>query len=334
VTTTVDVVCFGELLWDFYEAEGKGDKEPVARMFRRELGGVSANVAVGLARLGVNASVVGAVGKDKLGKALVSALEADGVSTAHVVELAAPTGITFVSQGPNGECSFVPYRKGTADLLLGAGDITSAMAKAGWVVLSSTSMLPSARPATEKFLAAAEKAKATVVVDLNVRAHLWPDANEMRSAVKDLVAHAALIKGSERDLNALAGKRGVTWLDDHAKHATWILTRGDNGAAAIGVHGQSNAPTKRVRSVDVSGAGDAFMAGVLAVLVKAGARPGNAEWKDGKVWSRALEVGQLLGAKAVTALGATTALVRLEDVKARLSSGAKAAKTAKSAGKT
>jgi fructokinase len=298
-----------------YEAEARGEKEPIARTFRRELGGSSANVAVALARLGIKASAVGAVGDDKLGAALEAALASDGVDTTHVVKLAAPTGLTFVvNQGA--DASFVPYRG--ADLKLGASDVVPAMAKAKWVLLSSTAMLPSMRAATEKLLTAAATAKATIVVDLNVRAHLWTDTDAMRAAVSDLVAKAAVIKAAERDLAAVAGKRGMSWLDEHAKHSTWLLTRGENGAAAVGVHGQVTAPTKRVRGVDRSGCGDAFVAGALAVLVRANAKPGSAEWKDGKLWTRALEVGHVLGAKAIAAVGATAGLSTLDDVKARL----------------
>ena len=240
----MDVACFGELLWDFYEANAKSEKEPIARQFRRELGGASANVAVTLARLGVKVGAVGGVGKDKLGAALEAALAAEGVDTAHVVRLAAPTGITFVTQSATGDASFIPYRGGTADMVLGDGDVTAAMGKARFALVSSTSMLPGTRAATEKFLGAVEKAKGAVVVDLNVRAHLWEDETAMRSAAKDLVARAALVKGSERDLNALAGKRGVSWLEESAKQATGILTRGENGAAAVGAHGPATAPTK------------------------------------------------------------------------------------------
>src|SRR5262249_9211368 len=156
-------------------------------------------------------------------------------------------------------------------------------------------------------------------VDLNVRAHLWSDANVMRAAVKDLVAKADVIKASERDLGAVAGKRGMSWLDENAEHANWILTRGENGAAAVGGHGPATAPAQRVRCIDRCGGGDAFRAGALGVLVRAGAKPGSSEWKDGKLWARALEVGHVLGAKAVAALGATTGLTGLDDVKARLS---------------
>jgi fructokinase len=193
------------------------------------------------------------------------------------------------------------------------------MAKTRFALVSSTSMLSSTRAATEKFLAALDKAKGTLVVDLNVRAHLWTDPDEMRAAVKELVARAPLVKCSERDLGAVAGKRGMSWLDENAKHATWLLTRGENGAAAVGAHGQVTAPTKRVRCIDRAGGGDAFMAGVLGVLVRAGAKPSGPEWKDGKLWTRALEIGHILGAKAVAALGATGGLTSIDDVKPKLS---------------
>jgi fructokinase len=325
-TTAIDVACFGELLWDFYETESKGDsgKEPIARQFRRELGGSSANVAVTLARLGIGVSAIGGVGDDKLGAALVHALSNEGVETGQIARLEAPTGITFVTLGPTGDVAFIPYRRGTADLAYGEDEVTAATGKTRFALVSTTSMLPSTRPATEKFLAAVEKAKGAIVVDLNVRAHLWADADEMRNAAKALVGRAVLVKASERDLNPLAGKRGMTWLEENAKQATWILTRGENGAAAVGAHGQVTAPTKRVRCIDRSGAGDAFVAGVLAVLAKAGAKPGSAEWKDGKLWSRALEVGHLLGAKAVSAAGATSGLASIDDMKSRLSAPKKA----------
>lgn len=321
VTTALDVVCFGELIWDLYE-DGKTEKDGLAARFKRELGGASANVAVTLARLGAKAGIVGAVGDDKLGAAFSASLAKEGVVTTGIVKGAGSTSVAFVSLGATGEAAFTPHRG--ADLGLDEAAVAPGMAKAKFVVLSVSSMLPSAKPATLKFLAAADKAKAVVVVDLNVRAHLWADAEEMRSATKELALRAAIVKASERDLNAIAGKRGMSWLDENAKHAAWVLTRGENGAAAVGPHGQSTAPTKRVRCVDRSGGGDAFTAGVLAVLVKAGATPGSAAFEDAKTWTRALEVGQLLGSKAVSSLGATASLTSLDDVKARLAAQKKA----------
>lgn len=309
-----DVACYGELLWDFFEAEAKPDKEPIARQFRREPGGASANVAIALARLGVDAAVVGAVGKDKLGEAMFATLAAERVDTSSLSRVEGRTPISFVLRDALGQPTFMPYRQGPLEM----AKIPAGAAKARFLVLGTSALLPAERETTEKILAAAEKAKAAIVVDLNVRLHMWPDAESLRSAAKELASRAAIVKGSESDLDAVAGKRGLTWLEANANGATWILTRGENGAAALGPHGQVTAPTKRVRCIDATGAGDAFLAGVLAVLVRAGAKPGSKEWKDAKLWSRALEVAHLLAAKAVSAAGATAGLVQLDDLKTKV----------------
>lgn len=317
------VSCFGELLWDFFDTEPKAEREPIGNTFRRELGGASANVAVTLARLGIKTSAVGAVGEDELGEGIVVALEREGVDVSYVTRVAARTGLTFVKRDLLGKPTFFPYRDGTADLRITETMVTPGAAKAKWGVVSSTSMLASTRAATEKFIRALDKAGGHLVVDLNARAHLWDDAAALKKACADLVGHATVVKASERDLAAVAGKRGMSWLEEHAKSATWVLTRGDNGAAAVGPHGKTMAPTKRVRVIDRAGAGDAFASGVIAVLVRSGVKPGSAEWKDDKLWTRALEIGHLLGAKAVSAVGATAGLADLADLKARLKSAKK-----------
>jgi fructokinase len=319
VTTANDVACFGELLWDFFEADAKTEKESIARTFRREVGGASANVASILARLGVKVSAIGGIGDDKLGDTLKAQLAADGVDVGSVARIKNKrTGITFVTRDAAGEPTFVPYRESTADLAMDESHVSAAAAKVRFAVVCSTSMLPSVRGATTKFLNALDKAKGALIVDLNLRAHLWDDVDSMKAATAELASRAAVVKGSEKDLGALAGKRGMTWLDEHAKGATWVLTRGENGAAAVGPHGQVTFPTKRVRCIDATGAGDAFLAGMVAVLVRSGAKPGSSEWKDPKLWSRALEVGHMLGAKAISAVGAIAGIGQLDDLRARI----------------
>src|SRR5579864_9204777 len=100
----MDVVCFGEVLWDLFErAPAKG--EPIAREFRRELGGAPANVAVGLARLGFASALAGGIGFDKFGDAVEKELAGEGVSTRFLVRLPNRTGITFVARDALGEPS-------------------------------------------------------------------------------------------------------------------------------------------------------------------------------------------------------------------------------------
>ncbi len=327
----LDVVCFGEILWDFFgeTRDSRGAKsrpsEPIARDFRRELGGAPANVAVGLARLGVRSAMVGGIGIDKLGDALEHQLVADGVSTRFLVRLPNRTGLTFVTRDGRGEPSFLFYRQDTADVALRPEHVTPEMGQARWVLVgTSTMMTPALAAATERFLAAAEEAKASIVVDLNVREHLWASKTQMREAVSQLVRRASIVKGSFADLVALTGRRDILWLADHAPKAVWIVTQGAKGASAIGTHGFVARPARKANCVDATGAGDAFIAGVLAVLLEAGATPESPAWKDERVWGAALEAGHAMGAKAVARVGAVAGLERLDDVK-RLVSGVRSA---------
>jgi fructokinase len=319
MSDAIDVSCFGEVLFDAFEADAKTATFPASRGFRLEQGGAPANLATGLARLGVRASIVGAVGADKFGEGLLSMLESDGVVTDHVQKLKARTGLAFVFRNEKGEPSFLFYREKTADMLLTESHVSAAAAKAKFGVVGTSTLIgKELHEATYKFADLVKKAKGTLVVDLNVRAHLWSNETEMKKQCAELVGRADVVKAAERDLEALAGKRGISWLESHAKQATWLLTRGENGAAAVGKHGQVTSPTKRVRCIDATGAGDAFLAGALAVLVSADASPKTASWNDGKLWSRALEAGHMMGAKAVSSVGAVTGLIALDDVKAKM----------------
>jgi len=318
MSASFDVVSFGEVLWDIFDAESRGD-EPIGRVLRREIGGAPANLAVGIARLGLKSAVVGGIGDDAFGKAIAKDLAANGVDTSFLIKFPNRTGITFVSRDEKGEPSFLFYRHDSADMAVREKQITGAMGKTKFGVAgTSTMMTPDLEKATDKFISEVEKNKGLVVVDLNIRAHLWSDEKAMKAKAAALVARADVVKASEGDLEALAGKRGISWLEQNAKGATWVLTRGENGAAAVGEHGQATAPTKRVRCIDATGAGDAFLAGVLAVLVASKAKKGDASWKDAKMWTRALEVGHIMGAKAVGAVGAVTGLSKLDDAASKL----------------
>ncbi|MGD0523876.1 MAG: carbohydrate kinase [Polyangiaceae bacterium] len=305
-----DVVCFGEILWDLFETR-PGE-------YRRELGGAPANVATGLARLGVKAAVVGGVGRDSFGRALVAHLAKDGVDVRFVVELPERTGLTFVTRDAAGEPAFLFYRHDSADVSVEAKHVVPAMGRARWALVgSSTLMTRELARGTARFLDVAERAGAVLFVDLNVRAHLWPSRSAMERAIAGLVRRAAVVKASDADLRAVAGPRvGLRWLERHAPQATWLVTRGGGVASAIGAHGSVEAPAMRARCVDATGAGDAFIAGALATLVAAGATPGSPPWSAPEVWRRALRAGHMMGKKAVSRPGAVAGLVALDPVRA------------------
>jgi sugar/nucleoside kinase (ribokinase family) len=277
-----EIVCGGEILWDFFEER--------AGSYRRCTGGASANAAIALARLGVGVALVGAVGDDALGEALVAAVAREGVDVGGVARVPAPTGIVIKTSG-----RFTPYR---ADVLVRAA---AAVAPARWALVGSM------RPTVLGLRAA------SLAVDLNVRPRLWPSKAAMRAAATELVRPARLVKASNNDLARLWGTEaaGLAWLGRVAPRATVLVTRADEPASALGAWGKVDVAARRLRggARESTGAGDAFMAGALAVVLRAGDR-----WDTPEVLTRALRIGHRLGAKAASRIGATTGLTNLEKI--------------------
>ena len=318
-----DAVCFGEVLWDFFERPPTGSARggnPVGCDYRRELGGTSANTATGLARLGVRVALVGGVGRDRFGDALVLHLARDGVDVRFAQRLAHRTGLTFVTRGVDGEPTFVPYRKDAADGAIRAGHLTAAMGRARWVVVGSGTLATDGlAEATARLLRLAAAAGAYVLFDLNVRPHLWSSRPAMRRAIAGLAARAAVVKASDADLRALSPRgSGYGWLERHAPQAVWLVTRGADRASAVGKHGEVALAARRGRCVDATGGGDAFVAGSLAALVAADAAPGSSAWADGALWTSVLRIGHMMGMKAVSRTGAVAGIERLHRIRAAL----------------
>ncbi len=318
------VACFGEVLWDIFEI----DPPPFGARLVRAIGGAPANVATVLARLGVEVRLVGGVGRDRFGDELCQALAREGVDVSQMVRLANRTGVAFVRRDANGEPSFLFYRQGTADVSVTAAALAPSMANARFgLVGTSTLMTPGLRSATARFVRDLRAQGGALVVDLNVRAHMWPDHEEMRARIGVLARQAAVVKASEADLCALGGAvgpasrariaRGEAWLRQHAPRATYVFTRGAGPATAVSATGAFRPVevASRVSAgrpcVDATGAGDAFIAGVIAALVEAGAQPGTAAAADAELWREALTLGHRLGQKAISRPGAVTGVVAL-----------------------
>lgn len=308
----LDVSAFGEVLWDCFDdepsAEGFGDR------FVRRLGGAPANVACTTARLGLASTVVGGVGNDAFGRDLVRLLVAAGVDERGILTLPERTGLVFVSRGAGGQPSFLFYRHETADMSVRSHHVMPAMADATFAVVgTSTFVERKLRAASRRFVRFALEKQGALVVDLNVRAHLWKKPEGLAQVADELVRKAAIVKASDDDVERLPVPNGERWLRARCKNAVLVRTHGEGGATAVGPWGELHVAAPRVACVDATGAGDAFLSGVLAALVRQGALPGSELWHAPSSWERALEVGCRLGARATTAEGSVTALADLRE---------------------
>ncbi len=314
------IVSFGEALVDLF-ATPRGAALDEAERFVPCLGGAPANVAVVLARLGIASRFVGAVGRDAHGDRLARALATAGVDTAALLRVPERTGMTFVRVAADGARSFLFYRAGGADYALSAEHLAALAAHplegARWLHVNSSALVAQPLAGAARWLldAAADRG-VPVSLDLNVRPHLWADPSALGSAVRDLAVRAAWVKSSEDDLAALGLPPTLDSLAALCPGAVPVLTLAERGAAArVGATAVTR-PAPRLAAdavVDATGAGDAFVAGVLATLWEQGATPGTDAFADPRCWAAALTRGCVLGARAVTALGATEALRDLAD---------------------
>ena len=298
-----DLLAFGEVLWDIFEVGPD--------VFHREVGGAPANVCVHVARLGGRSAVFGAVGRDAFGEALRGRLERESVDCGGLVFRRERTGIAFVLRTKEGQPRFLFYRASTADMAYEVSNLPRALPKAAFALVgSSTLVRPKLRAATRTFARVARKSGANLVVDLNVRAHLWDSATAIRDAVGGLVRGSALIKASSDDLEGLgvgSEKRALAWVSERAPGATILVTRGAADASAfVGTVEVTRVRAPKARCVDATGAGDAFLAGVIRVL----AARGPASYRDARALRHAVSLGVRLGSRAVTQVGAIAADTR------------------------
>jgi fructokinase len=214
--------------------------------FQKAPGGAAANVAVGLARLGVNSAFMGMVGSDPFGTFLAETLREAGVDTLPLrFTAAARTALAFVSLRADGEREFLFYRHPSADMLFTPADVDLVAIDAAPVLHFDSISLASENPRAAS-LFAADRALAQghlVSYDVNLRLPLWPDA--AAAGIRAGLARAQVVKLSDDELDFLTGRRDPQAVRELLWHET----------------------LRPVAAVDTTGAGDGFMAGLLAGLL-------------------------------------------------------------------
>jgi fructokinase len=299
----LDLLAFGEVLWDIFRVDTKDGADD----FRRTLGGAPANVAVQVARLGGRAAVVGAVGQDPFGDELAARLRREDVDVTYLVRRPERTGIAFILRTKAGQPRFLFYRQATADMAYAPSDLPRRLPEARFALVgSSTLVRPALANATWRFLERAQRGNASVIVDLNLRGHLWPKRAAARRAIASLLRVAHVVKASADDLAALevgAEAKAIAWVRRRAPKAIVLVTRGAARASAYGAFGAVSIRVPKVRCVDATGAGDAFIAGVVRMLSARGRTPLAALGSD--AIAAALQMGVAMGSRVVQGLGAT-----------------------------
>ena len=279
-------------------------------------GGAPANVAVGVARLGVPSAFIGRVGKDPLGEFMQQTLRDEKVDTTYMHLDPEHRTSTVVVGLDNGERSFTFMVNPSADQFLAVSDLPTFQA-GEWLHCCSIALINEpTRTATLTAMKNIRAAGGKVSFDPNLRESLWKSQNEMIEVVNQAVALADVLKFSEEELTLLTHTDS---LEKAFKKVTAlypekliIVTMGKDGAL-FHLNGHSEIVAgKALQPVDTTGAGDAFVGGLLAGLSL------NSQWQELDVLKQIIRQANASGALATTAKGAMSALPNQQQLDAFL----------------
>jgi sugar/nucleoside kinase (ribokinase family) len=233
---------------------------------RKSIGGAEANVAIGLARLGMRAGYVARVGDDPFGDEIVRTLRGEGVDVSRVQRSPQrPTGLMVRELRSPTDVRVHYYRQGSAATELdGIGDVPPAR----HVHVTGITLALGAGPAAAvtELVEAALAMGASVSLDPNFRLKLW-SVQDAVAAVRELLPSVDDLLLSEAEAVAIAGTAD---LDEALRRlagsgiARLVVRRGAEGA--VGVAGGERVEVAAWAAgpvVDAVGAGDAFTAGYL-----------------------------------------------------------------------
>ncbi|HHT9952748.1 TPA: 5-dehydro-2-deoxygluconokinase [Legionella pneumophila] len=317
----IDLICMGRVAVDLYAEQIGLDLKDVAS-FKKYLGGCAGNIAVGAARLGLKSQMFSCVGSDELGKFLKEELEREGVN----IELLSETdnhltGLVLLGIKPPSNFPLLFYRNDCADMQIKSDQISfTDLKNAKALLITGTGLsTESMKNTTLEVVHLARKAETTIVFDLDYRPVLWRltviGNGESRYCQNEYVTQVYqqvlplcdLIVGTEEEICIAGGSNDIEVSLINIRQRTdapIVVKLGEKGAR---VHfgadkGLLQAKSFPVEVLNVLGAGDGFMSGLLAGLLQ------------GKSWEQAVTYANACGALVVTRHGCAPAIPYKEEL--------------------
>jgi 2-dehydro-3-deoxygluconokinase len=263
------LLCMGEPMLEFSEIppDGTGRK-----LYLQGYGGDTSNAAIAAARQGATVGYITALGCDPAGEAFLDLWHQEGVDSTGVRrDPDHPTGVYFISHGPNGH-RFSYLRKDSAASHFGPADLPEAVIARGKIFFASGISLAISASAADAVLGAIAIARAggaKVAIDTNYRPALWPPARAA-ALTHAAIARADIALPSLDDATALTGLTDPEAVLDFylgLGPPTVILKCGASGALLATRERRLALPGLRVNSIDATGAGDTFCGALLARLI-------------------------------------------------------------------
>lgn len=320
-----DVITFGRSSIDLY-SQNIGSPFNDIKGFDAFVGGSPLNIAVACSRLGLQASLLTAVGNDKVGGFIIDFLEKQNVNTACIpIKNSARSSAVVLGIEPPDKFPLVYYRDNAADSQVDIDDVLKAKIEDHKILLINGTAMNIEPTRSATFFAAeiAQKNGVDIVLDLDFRADQWHDYRAFGITVRAILPKVKIAIGTEEEILAatLSEASQVVIKDqqisapeikgDIEKSIAWLLSSGietllvKRGADGVSIYSKdgsrTDVPGFPVTVLNVLGAGDAFAGGFLYGLLQG--------------WDlyKACRMANASGAQVVTKKGCANFMPTLEE---------------------
>lgn len=263
------IAVLGEALIDFLVGEDGA--------YRPHLGGSPYNVAIGLARQGIETSYLSSLSDDSFGDQLRDSLVAEGVVLPLQRRSLWPTSLALVTVDEFGQPSYRLYREGIADKDTSVEEVIDNLPACLRVFhTGSLAITPSQLPKIRSIFKLMQERDVLISVDINIRLRASINSERYIEGVLSLLEMADIVKASDEDIAALhldcdlrkSAEKVFAAMDG----GLLVLTEGRGGAVIYSEQGLISKSSYPVTAlVDTVGAGDTFHAAFLACLHRRGA---------------------------------------------------------------
>jgi sugar/nucleoside kinase (ribokinase family) len=324
------IISIGEALIDWVCLDRTLDLQQTGA-FLKAPGGAPANVAVGLARLGCPVRFLGGFSPDIFGDLLRETLSGFGVDTALSPTIAGTnTRHAYVLTEPSGNRVFKGFTLAAcADAMLTPERMDeSALSRAAVVYWGS--VVQSSEPSASAVLAYLDKASEYTlkVYDPNYRAAFWASPELAKAAMLESFRRAHVVKLSDDEVLLLSGSTDYVsvarqLIADYDLRLL-VITLGEQGSLFVTPQFNGQVAPFRVASVEMTGAGDGFVAGLIrglySLLPDAPSPEAMLDALSAEQLTHLLTEANAVGALATTRPGAMSSLPTLAELRDFLAS--------------
>ncbi len=251
--------CIGESLYDVVFSDG----QPVWAV----PGGSMLNVAVSAARFGAKVGLITETGDDAVGNMINGFLEQNGISTKLIHHYKGNTTLALAFLNAAGDARYQFYHHAPKDAPV--FDIPDFQQGDVLVFGSFYSINPRNRDNIKRLTTAARSADAWIYYDPNFRQPHLSGLPQSLPFIKENLACADVVRGSDEDFNLIAGARtpqeACRFVADNGCR-NFILTRNKAGVDLFTEAQQQHFSVPAVEVVSTIGAGDSFNAGFVSSL--------------------------------------------------------------------